>query len=80
MFKIRTGCKLGFLSKETIILLGRTKHVTAKDNNVENVPKLEMVDIVLTHCNLVSNNYQQASKVLFTFVTYKQFGQSLFPY
>ena len=43
--------------------------------NSENVPKLESVEVVLVHCNLVNNNYQQASKVLFTFVPNKQFGQ-----
>ena len=41
----------------------------------EDVPKLEPVDVVLVHCNLVNNSYQQASKVLFTFVPKKQFGQ-----
>ena len=39
------------------------------------MPKLEFVKVVLVHCNLVNNNYQQASKVLFTFVPNKQFGQ-----
>ena len=39
------------------------------------MPKLEFVKVVLLHCNLVNNNYQQASKVLFTFVPNKQFGQ-----
>ena len=39
------------------------------------MPKLEPVEVVLVHCNLVNNNYQQASKVLFTFVPNKQFGQ-----
>ena len=39
------------------------------------VPRLETVEVVLVHCNLVNNNYQQASKVLFTFVPNKQFGQ-----
>ena len=39
------------------------------------MPKLESVEVVLVHCNLVNNNYQQASKVLFTFVPNKQFGQ-----
>ena len=39
------------------------------------MPKLESVEVVLVHCNLVNNNYQQASKVLFTFVLNKQFGQ-----
>ena len=39
------------------------------------MPKLETVEVILVHCNLVNNNYQQASKVLFTFVPNKQFGQ-----
>ena len=39
------------------------------------MPKLESVEVVLDHCNLVSNNYQQASKLLFIFVPNKQFGQ-----
>ena len=39
------------------------------------VPALEAVEVVLVHCNLVNNNYQQASKVLFTFVQNKQFGK-----
>ena len=41
----------------------------------EDVPKLESVKIVLMHCNLVNNSYQQAYKVLFTFVPNKKFGQ-----
>ena len=43
--------------------------------NSENVPKLESAEVVLVHCNLVNNNYQQASKVLFTFVPNKKFSQ-----
>ena len=39
------------------------------------MPKLESIEVVLVHCNLVNNNYQQASKVLFTFVPNKQFEQ-----
>ena len=46
-------------------------------NNGENVPKLESVEVVLVHCNLVKNDYQHASKVLFTFVPNKKFGQLL---
>ena len=37
--------------------------------------RLKTVEVILVHCNLVNNNYQQASKVLFTFVPNKQFGQ-----
>ena len=56
-------------------LLGSTKKGADQDKNGEDVPKLESVEVVLVHCNLVNNNYQQASKVLFTFVPNKQFGQ-----
>ena len=46
-----------------------------KDEDGENVPKLESVEVVLVHCNLVKNDYQYTSKVLFSFVPNKQFGQ-----
>ena len=58
-------------------LLGSTKKVVDKDENSENVPKLESVEVALVHCNLVKNDYQHASKVLFSFVPNKQFGQLL---
>ena len=47
-----------------------------QDKDGEDVPKLEFVEVALVHCNLVNANFQQASKVLFTFVPNKQFGQS----
>ena len=75
VFKIKTGYKLELLTPETMKLLGSTKKDVDSDKNSENVPKLESVEVVLVHCNLVNNNYQQASKVLFTFVPNKQFGQ-----
>ena len=56
-------------------LLGSTKKVVDKDKNGENVPKLEIVEVVLVHCNLVKNDYQHTSKVLFTFVPNKEFGK-----
>ena len=56
-------------------LLGSTKKDVDKDKNGENVPKLESVEVVLVHCNLVKNDYQHTSKVLITFVLNKQFGQ-----
>ena len=49
-------------------LLGITKKDADKDEVAEDIPKLESVEVVLVHCNLVNNSYQQASKVLFTFV------------
>ena len=56
-------------------LLGSTKKDVDSDKNSENVPKLESVEVVLVHCNLVKNDYQHSSKVLFSFVPNKQFGQ-----
>ena len=46
-----------------------------QDKGGGNVPKLESVEVALVHCNLVKSDYQHTSKVLFTFVTNKQFGQ-----
>ena len=75
VFKIKIGSKLELSSLETMKLLGSTKKYFNQDKNGEDVPKIESVEVVLVHCNLVNNNYQQASKVLFTFVPNKQFGQ-----
>ena len=74
-FKVKKGCKLELLSSETMKLLGSTKKDVDQDKDEEDVPKLQSVEVVLAHCNLVNNNYQQASKVLFTFVTNEQFGK-----
>ena len=74
VLKIKSGYKLELLSKETMKLLGSTKDINS-DKNSENVPRLENVVVVLVHCNLVNNSYQQASRVLFTFVPTKQYGQ-----
>ena len=75
VFKIKTRYKLELLSKKTMKLLGSTKGIIDVDKNSENLPKLENVEVVLVHCNLVNNSYQQASRVLFTFVPTKQYGQ-----
>ena len=75
VFKIKTGYKLELLTPETMKLLGSTKKDVDKDKDGENVPKLESVEVVLVHCNLVKNDYQHSSKVLFSFVLKKQFGQ-----
>ena len=58
-------------------LFGSTKKGIDKDKDGKNVPKLESTEDVLVHCNLVKNDYQYTSKVLFTFVANKQFGQSI---
>ena len=75
VFKIKTEYKLELLSKETMKLLGSTLSIIDKDKNSDTLPKLENVEVVLVHCNLVNNSYQQHSRVLFTFVPNKQYGQ-----
>ena len=72
VFKIKTSYKLELLSPETMKLLGSTKKDVDQDKDGEDVPKFESVEVVLVHCNLVNNSYQQASKVLFTFVPNKR--------
>ena len=58
-------------------LLGSTKSKITKGRNGENVPHLKIVELVLIHCNLVNNNYQQNSRILYTFVPNKPFGSLL---
>ena len=58
-------------------LLGSTECKITKDKNGENVPHLEIVGLVLVHCNLVNNDYQQDSRILCTFVPNKPFGSLL---
>ena len=58
-------------------LLGSTKGKITKDKNGENVSHLETTDVVLIHCNIVNNNYQQNSRILYTFVPNKSFDQLL---
>ena len=56
-------------------LLGSTVKDVDTNKNGEIVPKLESLEVVIVHCNLVKNDYQHSSKVLFCFVPNKQFGQ-----
>ena len=60
-----------------MMLLGSTKNKITKDKNGENIPHLEITEVVLVHCNVVNNDYQQDSKVLYTFVPNKLFGKLL---
>ena len=55
-------------------LLGSTESKITENKNGENVPHLEVVELVLIHCNIVNNNYQQNSGILYTFVPNKSFG------
>ena len=72
-FKIKNGYSLELLSEETMKLLASTENKIAKDKNGENVPHLEIAEAVLVHCNIVNNDYQQDSRVLYTFVPNKPF-------
>ena len=58
-------------------LLGSTESKITKDKNDENVPHLEILELVLFHLNLVDNDYQQDSRILYTFVSNKPFGSLL---
>ena len=58
-------------------LLGSTENKITKDKNGENVPHLEITEIVLVQCNIVNNDYQQDSRVLYTLVPNKRFGRLL---
>ena len=72
-FKIKNGYHLELLTSETMKLLGSTESKITKDKNGGNVPHLEIVELVLVHCNLVNNDYQQDSRILYTFVPNKTF-------
>ena len=62
---------------ETKKLLGSTENKITKDKNEENVPHLEITEVVLVHRNIVNNDYQQDSRILYTFVLNKPFGSLL---
>ena len=76
-FKIKNGYSLELLRPETMKLLGSTENKITKDKNSENVPHLEITEVVLVHRNVVNNDYQQDSRVLYTFVSNKPFGSLL---
>ena len=58
-------------------LFGSTENKITKGKNGENVPNLEITEVVLVHCNIVNNDYQQDSRVLYIFVPNKPFGSLL---
>ena len=73
-FKIKNGYYLELLTPETMKLLESTESKITKDKDGQNVPHLEIVNLVLVHCNLVNNDYHQDSRILYTFVPNKPFG------
>ena len=76
-FKFKSRYYLELLTPETMKLLGSAERKITKDKNGENVPHLEVAELVLVHCNLVNNDYQQDSRILYTFVPNKTFGSLL---
>ena len=77
MFKIKSGYYLELVTPETMKLLRSTKSMITKDINGENVPRLEITEAVLILCNVAKSSYRQNSRVLYTFVHNKSFGQLL---
>ena len=63
-FKIKNGYSLELLTSKTMKLLGSTKNEIIIDEKGENVPHLEITEVILLHCNIVNNDYQQDSRVL----------------
>ena len=75
--KLKMDMALNFLILETMNLFGSTESKITKDKNSENAPHLEITEVVLVHYDIVMNDYQQDSKVLYTFVPNKPFGSLL---
>ena len=67
-FKIKTGYYIELLTPVTIKLLGSTENKITKDKNGENVPHLEITEVILVHCNIFNKDHQQDSRVLYMFV------------
>ena len=76
-FKIKTGYYFELSTPEPMKLLKSTENKITKDKNGENVPHLEITEVVLGHCIIVNNDYQQSSRVFYTFVPNKPFGSLL---
>ena len=73
-FKIKTRYYLKLLTPETMKLLGSTENEITKDKNSENIPHLQITEVVLVNFNIINNDYPQDSRVLYTFVPDKPFG------
>ena len=76
-FTIKAGYYLELVTPETTKLLGSTKSKITKDENDENVPHLEITQVILIHCNIGNNDDQENSRVLYTFVPNKSIAQLL---
>ena len=74
---MKDGYKLELQTSETIKLFGSIKKLIDKTKNGENIPSLQVVEVVLVQCNLVDNQYQQKSEVLYTFTLNKSYAYLL---
>ena len=72
--KSKSGHNFKFLTPETMKSLGRTESKITKDKNSENVPHLKITEVVLVSCKIANNDYEEDSRVLYTFVPNKPFG------
>ena len=77
VFRIKNGYSLKLLTPETMKLLGSTKNKINKDKNGENVPHLQITEVLLVHCNITNNDYQQDARVLYMFAPNKLFDSLL---
>ena len=75
--KIKTAYYFELLTPKTMKRVATIKNKVTNDENGENVPHLEITEVVLIHCNIVNNDYQQDSRALYTFIPNKTFGQLL---
>ena len=75
--KIKTAYYFELLTPKTMKRVATIKNKVTNNENGENVPHLEITEVVLIHCNIVNNDYQQDSRALYTFVPNKTFGQLL---
>ena len=76
-FKNKTGYSLELLTPETMKLLGSAENKRTKEKNGENIPHIEITEVVLVYCNIANNGYQQDSTVLYAFIPNKPFGSFL---
>ena len=76
-FNIKAGYYFKLLTPQAMKLRGSAKSKITENENGENVPNLAITEVVLIYCNIVNNNYQRNSRVLYTFAPNKSFGKLL---
>ena len=77
VFKVTDGYKLELKLPETMTLLVARRKLIDKTKNGKNVPSFDVVEVVLVQCNLLDNQYQQKSEILFTFMPNKSYAYLL---